>query len=103
VVTGTCTVNADGRLRRDKLSDYGAWKSAAEFAPLSFDRPEPANHVPEQVQCSDPIEGRSACHLAPAEWRLLGWLERQGYDYDLYADHQLHAGVLDLNAYRVLV
>jgi N,N-dimethylformamidase len=96
-------VNAKADLPRYKLSDYGEWKSAAEFAPLSFDRPEPYNHVPEQVGCTDPIEGRQACHLAPTEWRLLGWLEQQGYAYDLYADYQLHDGTLDLSAYRILI
>jgi hypothetical protein len=96
-------VNAKADLPRYKLSDYGEWKSAPDFEPLSFDRPEPYNHVPEGVECTDPIEGRQACHLAPAEWRLLGWLERQGYDHDLYADYQLHDGTLDLDAYQVLV
>ncbi len=96
-------VNAKADLPRYKLTDYGEWKSAAEFAPLSFDRPEPYNHVPEEVQCTDPIEGRQACHLAPAEWRLLGWLEQQGFRYDLYSDYQLHSGVLDLNAYKILI
>jgi hypothetical protein len=96
-------VNSVADLPRYRLSDYGEWKSADDFAPLSFDRPEPVNFVPEDVECSDPIEGRQACHLAPAEWRLLGWLERHGYDYDLYADYQLHAGGLDLDAYRVLI
>ncbi len=96
-------VNAKADLPRYKLAEYGEWKSAAEFAPLSFDRPEPVNFVPAEVECGDPIEGRQACHLAPAEWRLLGWLERQGYDYDLYADYQLHSGLLDLTAYRVLI
>jgi hypothetical protein len=96
-------VNAKADLPRYKLSDYGEWKSEPTFEPLSFDRPEPYNHVPEGVECVDPIEGRQACHLAPAEWRLLGWLERQGYDHDLYADAQLHDGTLNLEAYRVLV
>src|SRR5262249_31791443 len=96
-------VNSKTDLPRYRLSDYGEWKSAAEFAPLSFDRPEPYNHVPEEVECADPIEGRQACHLAPAEWRLLGWLERQNYDYDLYADYPLHNGVLNLDAYRILI
>lgn len=96
-------VNAKSDLPRYKLSDYGEWKSAPDFAPLSFDRPEPYNHVPADVECTDPIEGRQACHLAPAEWRLLGWLERRGYEHDLYADYQLHDGTLDLDAYRVLV
>jgi hypothetical protein len=96
-------VNAKADLPRYKLSDYGEWKSAPAFEPLSFDRPEPYNHVPEEVECTGPIEGRQASHLAPAEWRLLGWLERQGYDHDLYADYQLHDGTLDLDAYQVLV
>ena len=38
-------VNAKADLPRYRLSDYGEWKSAAEFEPLSFDRPEPVNHV----------------------------------------------------------
>jgi hypothetical protein len=96
-------VNAKSDLPRYRLADYGEWKSAAEFAPLSFDRPEPYNFVPEHVSCADPIEGRQACHLAPAEWRLLGWLEREGFAHDLYSDYQLHAGELDLDAYRVLI
>jgi len=96
-------VNALSDLPRYKLSDYGEWKSNADFAPLSFDRPEPYNYVPDGVECGDPIEGRQACHLAPAEWRLLGWLEKQGHAYDLYADYQLHNGTLNLDAYRVLI
>jgi hypothetical protein len=96
-------VNSLSDLPRYKLSDYGEWKSNADFAPLSFDRPEPHNHVPDGVECTDPIEGRQACHLAPAEWRLLAWLEEQGHAYDLYADYQLHNGTLRLDAYRVLI
>ena len=52
---------------------------------------------------TDPIRGREGCHLAPAEWRLLGWLEREGYDYDLHADYHLHSGDLDLDAYSILI
>jgi hypothetical protein len=96
-------VNALSDLPRYRLSDYGEWKSSKIFEPLSFDRPEPYNHVPEHVACGDPIEGRQACHLAPAEWRLLGWLEQEGYAYDLYAEAHLHDGTLDLDAYRVLI
>src|SRR5207248_11427433 len=43
------------------------------------------------------------CHMAPAEWRLLAWLEREGYPYDLYAEYHLHAGQLDLDAYEALI
>jgi hypothetical protein len=74
-----------------------------EYMPLSFERPEPFNHVPRDVEVTDPIAGRNESHLAPAEWRLLGWLEREGFAYDLYADHQLHSGALDLDAYEVLI
>ena len=52
---------------------------------------------------TDPIEGRQECHLAPAEWRLLAWLEREGIAYDLYAEAQLDEGVLDLDRYDALV
>jgi hypothetical protein len=96
-------VNSKADLPRYRLSDYGEWKSAPVFEPISFDRPEPVNFVPENVQCTDPIEGRQACHLAPAEWRLLGWLEREGYDYDFYSDYQLHNCELNLDAYRALI
>ena len=98
----TPTVNARLELSRYTDPEFGTW-NAEDYAPLSFDRPEPINHVPEQTQITDPIEGRAACHVAPAEWRLLGWLEREGFDYDLYAETQLHAGQLDLDAYRVLM
>jgi hypothetical protein len=96
-------VNAKMDLPRYRVADYGEWRSAEAFAPLSFDRPEPYNLVPEADQCTDPIEGRQACHLAPAEWRMLAWLEQQGHAHDLYADHQLHDGTLNLNQYRALV
>ena len=49
------------------------------------------------------IEGRAACHIAPAEWRLFGWLERELFGYDLYAETQFHCGTLNLDDYRVLV
>ncbi len=96
------TVNARLELPRYNDPEFGTW-SAESYARLSFDRPEPINHVDQHVQVTDPIEGRAACHVAPTDWRLLGWLEREGFDYDLYADTQLHARQLDLDAYRVLV
>jgi hypothetical protein len=96
-------VNSKSDLPRYKSTDYGEWKSSSGFDPISFDRPEPINFVPEHVECTDPIEGRQACHVAPAEWRLLGWMEREGFAYDFYSDYQLHNGTLDLDAYSVLV
>jgi hypothetical protein len=34
--------------------------------------------------------------------RLLGWLEREAFDYDYYAEAQLHDGTLKLDDYEVL-
>lgn len=96
-------VNSKADLPRYKFAEYGEWKSAPTFDPLSFDRPEPINFVPENDEVGDPIEGRQASHVAPAEWRLLGWLERQGFDYDYYSEAQLHHGVVKLDDYRVLI
>jgi hypothetical protein len=98
----TPTVNARLDLNRYTDSNHMTW-SSLEYPPLSFDRPELWNHIPFDVRITDPIESRNACALAAAEWRLLGWLEREGFAYDFYAEPQLHDGTLDLTAYRVLV
>lgn len=98
------TPTANARLELKRYTDPQHINyDTTDYAPLSFDRPEPINHVPEDVQPTDPIAGRAACHLAPAEWRLLAWLERERIDYDYWAETQLHSGQLDLDAYRVLV
>jgi len=98
----TPTVNARAELSRYTSAEFGTWSHPA-YAPLSFDRPEPFNDISFEERITDPIEGRQACHLAPAEWRLLGWLEREGFEYDLYAEPQLDDGTLNLSKYRVLV
>jgi N,N-dimethylformamidase len=96
------TVHARSELARYTERDHVAY-TVSEYAPLSFDRPEVINVVPEGEEAVYPIEGRAACHVAPAEWRLLAWLEREGFRYDLYADVQLHFGEIDLSAYRVVI
>ncbi len=98
----TPTINARAELKRYSDSGFFTW-GAHHYPPLSFDRPEPFNHIDFAEQITDPIEGRQACHLAPAEWRLLGWLERQGFAYDYFAETQFDDGTLDLSQYRVLV
>jgi N,N-dimethylformamidase len=98
------TVNARQDLQRYKGGAYDEWLFPdEEYAPLSFMRPERGNHVPEHTEVIDPIEGRDACHQAPAEWRLLGWLERERYGYDLYSEHHLHTGALNLDSYKILI
>src|SRR5262249_57936619 len=66
----TPTVNARYDLKRYRGTDFFTW-GAESYAPLSFDRPEPFNHIDFDERINDPIEGRQACHLAPAEWRFL--------------------------------
>ncbi len=96
------TVNA--RLELKRYTDpEGITYDTEDHAPLSFDRPEPINHIDLATEITDPIEGRAACHVAPAEWRLLGWLEREQFAYDYYAETQLHDGTLNLDAYKVLI
>jgi len=98
----TPTLNA--RLELDRYTDPEHLNyKGVDYDPLSLDRPENINHIPEHVRVTDPIEGRAACHLAPTEWRLLGWLEREGFDYDVYSETQLHLGNLNLDAYKVLL
>ena len=60
-------VNAKADLPRYRVADYGEWRSAADFAPLSFDRPEPYNLVPEHVDCTD--RGRRRFHAPNASDR----------------------------------
>ena len=95
----TPTVNARLELARYTDPQHLNYDTV-DYAPLSFDRPEPINHVPESTEANDPIEGCAACHIAPAEWRLLAWLEREAFAYDFYAETQFHFGQLDLTATR---
>jgi hypothetical protein len=99
------TVNARQDLDRYAARvAYSVWRFPDDqYPPLSFERPELSNHIPEDVEVADPIAGRMPAHMAPAEWRLLGWLERERVAYDVYADAQLHDGTLELDAYRVLI
>ncbi len=88
------------------LRDTGGrwWSRAADnYDPLTFDRPEPVNRVDEHEEITTPMWRIGSEHVAPTTWRLLGWLEREGLPYDLYAENQLDSGVLDLDSYKVLI
>jgi hypothetical protein len=98
----TPTVNARQDLKRYTDADY-LFYDRNDYDPLSFDRPEPINDIALAEKITDPIESRVACHLAPAEWRLLGWLEREGFHYDLYSETQFHFGNLILDHYKLLI
>ncbi len=101
----TPVVNARQDLDRyQKALPFGTWRPKDhEYAPLSFDRPEPNNHMFDDPEVTDPVQGRVQCGQAPGEWRLYGWLEREGFEYDLYGDGHLHSGLLPLDAYQVLI
>jgi N,N-dimethylformamidase len=96
------TVNSRLELKRYTDPDNLTYDTGI-YAPLSFDRPEPINHIDASTEITEAIEGRAACHIAPAEWRLLGWLEREHFAYDYYAETQLHDSTLELDAYKVLI
>ena len=97
--------------RRLDLPRYSDANAAAEhetwdnsnYPNLTFERPEPANTIGLNETLTDPISTRDANGLASAEWRLLGWMENQGFEYDLYSDVQLHFDEVDLTSYKVLV
>jgi len=94
-------VNSRQELHRYNSPD--TWPYTETAAPLSFDRPDPKSFVPENMEIADQIEGRSASAHAPGEWRLLGWMEREGFEYDLYSEIDLHFDQFPLERYKVLV
>jgi hypothetical protein len=97
-------VNGRQELDRYREGAFGEWHwPDGSYPPLSFERPELGNLVPENADPEASIPGRLASSHAPAEWRLLAWLERNGFAYDTYSDAQLDDGTLDLSAYRVLI
>jgi N,N-dimethylformamidase len=98
-------VNARQDLDRyQNATPFGTWAPKDdEYQPLSFDRPEPNNHMFDDPEPADPVQGRVQCGQAPGEWRLYAWLEREGFEYDLYAEGHLHEGKLPLDSYDVLI
>ncbi len=97
----TPVVNSRQDVGRYTEPDLWPFKETGE--PLSFDRPELPNCIPENDAITDPIQGRMASAFAPGEWRLLGWLEREDFTYDLYSEMELHFGGFPLEDYKVLI
>ena len=98
----TPTVNSRLELKRYTDPDHLNY-STDEYKPLSLDRPEPYNHIDKNEKITDPIESRQGCHLAAAEWRLFGWMEQKGFDFDLYSETQFHFEKLNLDDYKLLI
>lgn len=98
----TPTVNSRLELKRYTEAEHRTYDSDM-YAPLSLDRPDPYNHIDLHEQLNDPIQGRQGCHMASAEWRLLGWMEQKGIDYDLYSESLFHLDQVPLDDYKALV
>ena len=98
----TPTVNSRLELKRYTEVEHRTYDTE-QYSPLSLDRPDPFNHIDEHEQLMDPIAGRQGCHMAAAEWRLLGWMERNQFAYDLYSETQFHFDQVPLDEYQVLV
>lgn len=98
----TPIINSRLELKRYTEQEFRTYDSET-YQPLSLDRPDPYNHIDEHEQLTDPIAGRQGCHMAAAEWRLLGWMERKGFAYDLYSETQFHFDRFSLDDYKVLV
>ena len=72
--------------------------NASQFRRLSIRRPHP--------NCS--VNGKSVgeaftSHLAEGEWRILSWLEREGYEFDLISGYQLHTNPQVLRNYDLFI
>ena len=98
----TPTVNSRLELKRYTEQEHRTYDDDT-YEPLSLDRPDPYNHIDEHEGLTDPIAGRQGCHLAAAEWRLLGWMEREGFEYDFYSETLFHFGQVPLDEYKVLI
>src|SRR5262249_28211736 len=91
------------RMDLERYTRPMTWPFEDFAGPLSFDRPEPHAGVPEHDRITDLIEGRLGVCAAPGEWRLLGWLEREGFAYDLYSETELHFDRIPLEQYKVVI
>lgn len=71
---------------------------AFQFKKLSLLRPHPNASIYDQDVYSD-----FTSHLALGEWRILAWLEREGFDYDLISGFELHNNPKILNNYSTFI
>lgn len=78
------------------------WWVGNSFEPLSFDRPEPVNSEELESKITDQIRKIGSEHVA-GEWRLLGWMEKENYEFDLYSENQFDGEELNLEDYKVLI
>jgi len=72
--------------------------NAFQFRPLSLRRPHPNCSISEEK-----VMGKFTNHLAAGEWRILAWLEREEFYYDLTSGYELHNNPDLLKNYDVLI
>jgi hypothetical protein len=72
--------------------------NAFQFRPLSLQRPHPNCSINDER-----VTNKFTSHLAPGEWRILSWLEREGFEYDLTSGYELHNNPKLLNNYNVIL
>jgi hypothetical protein len=69
-----------------------------QFKRLSIKRPHPNASIN-----GESVQATFTSHLAAGEWRILAWLEREGYKYDLISGYQLHSKPDILKTYDVII
>lgn len=72
--------------------------NAFQFKKLSIKRPHPNCSIYDQDVYSE-----FTSHLAAGEWRVLAWLEREGFEYDLISGYELHCNPAILNNYKTFI
>jgi hypothetical protein len=72
--------------------------NAFQFKKLSINRPHPNCSIYDQDVYSE-----FTSHLAAGEWRILAWLEREGFDYDLIGGYELHCNPAILANYKTFI
>lgn len=91
---------------------YNPWCGVNQYTDpygvlLSFEKPNPALDPFARITDGDD-EGEQPQavfdhHLLAAEVEIVGWLERSGFDVDLYTDADFHNGIEEFERYRALV
>jgi len=71
---------------------------AFQFRSLSIRRPHPNCSINEES-----VMNKFTSHLAPGEWRVTSWLEREGFKYDMISGYELHHNPDMLKNYDVLI
>ncbi len=71
---------------------------AVQFKKLSIKRPHPNC----SINSTDPNQ-QFTSHLAEGEWRILAWLERENYSYDMISGFELHNNPELLQEYDTLI